>query len=108
MNANGTRRDVDDDGDLSIDPEWTTEILTRFVSAEVSRTGKSRVVLGLSGGIDSAVAAELAARALGPANVNCLLMPYRSSNAQSRPDGWGDRYNAPASTTPKLSTKIVL
>jgi NAD+ synthase len=71
------------DGDLSIDPAWTTEILTRFISAEVGRTGKAKVVLGLSGGIDSAVAAELAARALGPANVKCVLMPYRTSSPAS-------------------------
>ena len=76
----------DTDGDLSIDPAWTTEILTRFISAEVGRTGKSRVVLGLSGGIDSAVAADLAARALGPANVKCVLMPYRTSNPNSVSD----------------------
>jgi NAD+ synthase len=71
---------------LSIDPAWTTEILTRFISTEVSRTGKARVVLGLSGGIDSAVAAELAVRALGPANVTCVLMPYRTSNPASLSD----------------------
>ena len=71
------------DGDLSIDPVWTTEILTRFISAEVGRTGKGQVVLGLSGGIDSAVAAELAARALGPSNVKCVLMPFRTSSPGS-------------------------
>ena len=71
------------DGELSIDPVWTTEILTRFISAEVGRTGKGQVVLGLSGGIDSAVAAELAARALGPSNVKCVLMPYRTSSPGS-------------------------
>jgi len=74
------------DGDLSIDPAWTTEILTRFIAAEVGRTGKGQVVLGLSGGIDSAVAAELAARALGPQNVMCVLMPYRTSSPGSVSD----------------------
>jgi len=82
-NTKGRHPGAMDDGDLSIDPEWTTEILTRFISAEVGRTGKSRVVLGLSGGIDSAVAAELAARALGPPNVKCVLMPYRASSPDS-------------------------
>jgi NAD+ synthase len=75
-----------DDGDLSIDPAWTVEILTRFIAAEVGRTGKQRVVLGLSGGIDSAVSAELAARALGPGKVHCVLMPYRTSSSSSVSD----------------------
>jgi NAD+ synthase len=77
---------VGNDGDLSIDPAWTREILARFIAAEVGRTGKRRVVLGLSGGIDSAVAADLAARALGPANVHCILMPYRTSSPDSVSD----------------------
>jgi NAD+ synthase len=75
-----------DEGNLSIDAEWTTRILTRFVSAEVERTGKRRVVLGLSGGIDSAVSAALAARALGPSEVTCLLMPHRMSSSDSLRD----------------------
>jgi len=79
----GRQPGADDDGDLSIDPEWTTKILTRFISTEVGRTGKSRLVLGLSGGIDSAAAADLAARALGPSNVKCILMPYRTSSPDS-------------------------
>jgi NAD+ synthase len=71
---------------LAIDAQWTTRILTRFVRAEVSRTGKRRVVVGLSGGIDSAVSAALAARALGPTNVTCVLMPYRTSSPDSIED----------------------
>jgi NAD+ synthase len=74
------------DGDLSIDPDWTTRILTRFIASEVGRTGRERVVVGLSGGIDSAVSAALAARALGPDRVICVLMPYRSSHPSSVDD----------------------
>jgi len=72
-----------EDGQLDIEPEWTTRILERFVTAEVGRTGRQRVVVGLSGGVDSAVAATLAVRALGPSRVACLLMPYRTSSPDS-------------------------
>jgi NAD+ synthase len=74
------------DGDLAIDPEWTTKILVEFIRNEVLRTGRERVVIGLSGGIDSAVAAYLAARALDPASVICLSMPYRTSHGDSLRD----------------------
>jgi len=72
--------------DLSIDPRETVRILTGFIRTEVERTGLSRVVVGLSGGLDSAVAAYLAARALGPESVVGVLMPYRTSNPDSAAD----------------------
>jgi len=49
----------------------------------IERRGMTRAVLGLSGGIDSAVVAYLCARALGPANVYAIRMPYRTSSADS-------------------------
>ncbi len=69
--------------DLTLDPGLTVRILTGFIRTEVLRTGRPRVVLGLSGGIDSAVAAYLATRALGPASVVALLLPYRASSPAS-------------------------
>ena len=69
--------------DLSIDPVWTTRILTGFLKEEVTRTGLDRVVVGLSGGIDSAVSTYLAARALGPDRVHAVIMPYRTSSPAS-------------------------
>ena len=50
------------------------------------KTGNKRVVLGLSGGIDSAVTASIAAAALGPKNVTGVLMPSRYSSTGSIDD----------------------
>ena len=72
--------------DLRIDPTWTAEILGRFIRIEVNRAGRARLVVGLSGGIDSAVSASLAARALGPGQVVCLWMPHRLSSPESLRD----------------------
>ena len=72
--------------DLLLDPALTVRILAGFIRTEVLRTGRSRVVLGLSGGIDSAVAAYLAVRALGPQSVVAIVMPYRSSSPDSVSD----------------------
>jgi len=72
--------------DLAIDLAATLQILEGFIKTEVSRTGLNRVVLGLSGGIDSALAAYLAVRALGRSGVVGVLMPYRTSSASSVKD----------------------
>jgi len=69
--------------DLGIDPALTIKILLGFLRSEVERTGKKGVVVGLSGGLDSALAAVLAARALGPAAVLGVLLPHRVSSDDS-------------------------
>lgn len=51
-----------------------------------AKLGFDKAILGLSGGIDSALTAALAARALGPENVRCLLMPSRFSSTHSVTD----------------------
>ena len=58
-------------------------LLVAFIADEVGKTGASRVVLGLSGGVDSSLAAALAAQALGAANVLGVKMPYRTSSQES-------------------------
>lgn len=58
-------------------------ILVAFIQNEVEKVGIHRVVVGLSGGVDSSLSAMLAARALGPENVLGILMPYRTSNPES-------------------------
>lgn len=59
------------------------QVLVGFVREETGRIGLRRAVLGLSGGVDSALVVELAARALGGENVLAVAMPYRSSAQQS-------------------------
>jgi NAD+ synthase (glutamine-hydrolysing) len=68
---------------LAIDPAITTDWLTGFLREEFARRGFSRAVLGLSGGLDSAVVAALAARALGPGRVLAVRLPYRTSSEDS-------------------------
>jgi NAD+ synthetase len=72
---------------LEIDPELTAQWLEAFLRDEmVERRGTSRAVIGLSGGVDSALVAYLCARALGPENVYAIRMPYRTSSPSSLED----------------------
>jgi len=59
------------------------EILTAFIRNEVHKTGLDNAVVGLSGGVDSALSAVLAAEALGAKNVLGIIMPYKTSNPES-------------------------
>jgi len=61
-------------------------ILVAFIRDEVRKVGVDRVVLGLSGGVDSSLAAFLAAEALGAENVLGIRMPYRTSSKDSLED----------------------
>ena len=81
--ARGSAVQTDADAALSIDPGRVTSILTSFLRSESGRAGRPRLVVGLSGGLDSSVAASLAVRAQGPELVLGVLMPYRSSSADS-------------------------
>ena len=69
---------------LAIDAELTRRWLVEFIRDEVQRRrGFERVVLGLSGGVDSSLVAYLAAEALGAGNVIGVRMPYRTSSSES-------------------------
>jgi NAD+ synthase (glutamine-hydrolysing) len=69
---------------LAIDPELTQRWLVEFIRDEVQRRRKfEKVVIGLSGGVDSSLVAFLAVEALGAANVTGIRMPYRSSSSES-------------------------
>ncbi len=71
---------------LDIQPKLVEDILVRFLRVEAGKFGFTRAVLGLSGGVDSAVSCALAARAFGPKNVLAVMMPYKTSHADSEGD----------------------
>ena len=71
---------------LQLNTDLVIEVLVRFVQHEIQSNGFTRAVVGVSGGIDSALSVFLAARALGPENVMGIRMPYRSSSTNSLVD----------------------
>jgi NAD+ synthase len=71
---------------LQINAELVRRILVGFIRNEVRKVGFERVVLGLSGGVDSSLVATLAAEALGAENVLAVIMPYKNSDPKSRSD----------------------
>lgn len=70
--------------ELDLSADLATELLVSFLREELGAAGFERCVVGLSGGIDSALSAALCARAFGPENVLAVMMPYRTSNPLSR------------------------
>lgn len=73
-----------DDDPLRIDAELVGKWLASFLKDEVAlRRGFQKGIVGLSGGVDSALTAFLAARALGKENVIGVRMPYRTSSPES-------------------------
>jgi len=76
------------DDELRIDPELVERWLARFLRDElVVARGIKKAVVGVSGGVDSAVVAFLCARALGPKNVLGVRMPYATSSPTSAKHG---------------------
>ncbi|HEY4307271.1 MAG TPA: NAD+ synthase [Gemmatimonadaceae bacterium] len=68
---------------LDIDAALTEEWLVQFIRDEMDRRKFKCAVIGVSGGVDSAVTAYLAAKALGPQNVLAVRMPYKASSKES-------------------------
>jgi len=73
--------------DLSIDPQAILAVLIAFIKDMTTAAGRSRLVVGLSGGLDSATASYLAVLALGKENLDAFLMPYKTSSVASLEDG---------------------
>lgn len=69
-----------------LNTEQAITVLTIFLKREIERTGLSKAVIGLSGGVDSALSTYLTVRAIGPENVHVVLMPYKTSNPSSLED----------------------
>ncbi len=68
---------------ISTNATLLRRILVSFIRNEVEKVGVHRVVVGLSGGVDSSLSAMLAAEALGPRQVCGILMPYKTSSPES-------------------------
>ncbi len=65
---------------MTIDVDLVRPVLERFIRREVENAGLKGIVLGISGGVDSAAAAALAAAALGAENVTGLWLPYHDAS----------------------------
>lgn len=68
---------------MSINLKETTDRLSEFIARQVTAAGRINGVLGVSGGVDSAVVLHLAVKALGAGRVMAAFMPYHSSSEHS-------------------------
>lgn len=69
---------------LIIDTDMVRKTLVDFIRNELNHAGFSRAVVGVSGGVDSALTCFLSAEALGPENVLAIFMPYETTSTESR------------------------
>ncbi len=81
-----TEQALESPQELAIDTSVARRIIVGFIREQLRQAGFERVVLGLSGGIDSALVAYLVAEAIRPDRLLCVLMPYRASSPASRSD----------------------
>ncbi len=93
MSASGGPRAVPDGAglfdlppELAIDTDVARRVILEFIRGQLRQAGFERAVVGLSGGIDSALVACLVAEAIGPERLLCLMLPYRTSAAASQAD----------------------
>ena len=70
----------------AIDPAQAIGVIVAFIRGQMAQAGFERLVIGLSGGVDSAAVAFLAARAIGAENLLAVRMPYRTSSEASETD----------------------
>lgn len=86
MNEEPDARPYELPEELLIDTGLCRRVISEFIRGQLARTGFERVILGLSGGVDSALVAYLAAEAIGADNLMCVMLPYRASSPASRAD----------------------
>ncbi|HJP90075.1 MAG TPA: NAD+ synthase [Candidatus Limnocylindrales bacterium] len=72
--------------ELAIDTDVARKVIAGFIRGQLAQAGFERLVLGLSGGIDSALVAYLVAEAIGADKLLTVKMPYRTSSAASTAD----------------------
>ena len=70
--------------DLTISPKDVSTIIKEFITTYVESSGSENVVLGLSGGVDSAVSAVLCKEALGNQHVQCVFLPDEATPSLDR------------------------
>lgn len=75
-----------DQPDWAVAPAEAADRCSAFIRATLEAAGRESLVIGLSGGIDSAVSAGLAVRALGADNVLGVMLPYATSSTASVDD----------------------
>lgn len=98
-NASGK---VDVDALLRINTGLARSIIVGFIRDALHKVGLKKAVIGLSGGIDSALSAFLTAEAIGPENLLAVRMPYRTSSPDSLADAQAviDQLGLPSLTIP--------
>jgi NAD+ synthase len=72
--------------ELAIDTDVARRVIAEFIRGQLRQAGFEQTVVGLSGGIDSALVAYLVAEAIGPERLHAVLLPYRASSPASRAD----------------------
>ena len=72
--------------ELAIDTDVARRVIAEFIRGQLRQAGFEQTVVGLSGGIDSALVAYLVAEAIGGDRLHAVLMPYRASSPASRAD----------------------
>jgi NAD+ synthase len=72
--------------ELAIDTDIARRVIAEFIRGQLRQAGFERTVLGLSGGIDSALVAYLVAEAIGPEHLLTVMLPYRTSSPASLGD----------------------
>jgi NAD+ synthase len=79
--------ELDDRAPLpAIEPAQAVEVIVGFIRSQLDQAGFERLVVGLSGGVDSATVAFLSARAIGADNLLAVRMPYVTSSESSETD----------------------
>lgn len=68
------------------DPREVRGIIERFIAEQINRSGRNGVILGISGGVDSAVVASLCVNALGPERVYSVCMPEKDNKPKNMRD----------------------
>lgn len=93
--------------DLLIEPRKTSEEIIRFIRRIVKNTGFEKVIIGLSGGIDSSTVCALAVRAIGKNNIIGAMLPYSDWQSHSIKDVWelADSLNLPRENIFKTDIK---